>query len=515
MIIQCDQCKTKFRLDDSKVTETGVRVRCSRCKHTFIVKKEAPEEEADFDMILQSFGESRTDEKGRSDEISSASSANQESVQSAEGVSVPNASGTGSTACWSGGDPTGTVSEGTAKDSASEETGSASSGIDNFDFGDFPLADEAAEVKPSLHSLTEEETEKDQRHVSGSEIPGEQSAALLKSHDLYGDADKSAEDTVFTEEFGEDRSVGSDTLESPSELSLQLQSEKNTMESGIFEGKEVTVNFPDTEKAVEAECGPCNVHNDAFVGIEPEVKEESTILPAGNQGEISIATGKEMLPVSSAEDAQRLKTHRLGDFADEADDELPPLSIASRRKGISMIPIALMVAALLIILALSATGFYFFKGQSGMPTIQSFGVLTNWFKQDVNTGGEIAIKDLEGTFLVNIDGGEIFVVRGEAFNNSKKPRTAVQVKGIIYGANGKMLAEKSVYCGNVLSNDQLVTFPMGTIEKSLNNNQISGSLDHQVVQSGKGIPFTIVFKNIPQGAGEFGAEILGSTVAVP
>jgi predicted Zn finger-like uncharacterized protein len=514
MIIQCDQCKTKFRLDDSKVTETGVRVRCSRCKHTFIVKKEAPEEEADFDMILQSLGGGQTDEKGRSDELSFASSANNESVQSVEGVSVPNADGTGNTACCIGGDPAGTVSEGTAKDLASEETGSAVSGIENFDFGDFPLADGAAELKPSLHSLTEEETEKSQRHVSSSEISEEQSAALLRSPDLYGNADENAEDTFFAEEFGEGRSVCSDALESSSELSLRLQLEKNTIESGIFEEKDVTVNFPDTEKAVAAECDPWDAYKDTFVGIGPEVKEESIIIPAGNQGELSETDGEEMLPTSSSEDAQQLKAHRCGDFADEADDELPPLSIASRRKGISMISIALMVAALLIILTLAATGFYFFKGQSGMPTIQGFGVLANWFKQDVKTGGEIAIKDLEGAYLVNIDEGEIFVVRGEAFNNSKKPRTAVQVKGIIYGANGKMLAEKSVYCGNVLSNDQLVTFPIGTIEKSLNN-QISSSLNHLVVQSGKGIPFTIVFKNIPQGAGEFGAEILGSVVAVP
>jgi predicted Zn finger-like uncharacterized protein len=513
MIIQCDQCKTKFRLDDSKVTEKGVRVRCSRCKHTFIVKKEAPEEEADFDMILQGFGGAQTDEKSRSDEISFAPSVNQESVQSVEGVSVPNASGTGSTACW-GGDPAGTVSGGTVKDLASEETGSASSGIENFDIGGFPLADEAAGVEPSLHSLTKEETEKNQSHISGGEIPDGQSAALFQPPDLYGNADNDAEYADFTEEFGEDRSECSDTFESPSELSPQLQLEKNTMESGIFEETEVDADFPDSEKAVAAECDSCDALKDTFVGTEPDVKEESTIIPAGNQGELSVTVGEEMLPASSAVDAQQLKTHRLGDFADEADDELPPLSIASRRKGLSIISIALMVAALLVILTLAATGFYFFNGQSGMPTIQSFAVLTNWFKQDANTGSGIVIKDLEGAFLVNIDEGEIFVVRGEAFNNSKKPKTAVQVRGIIYGANGKMLVEKSVYCGNVLSNDQLVTFPMGTIEKSLNN-QISGSLNHPVVQPGKGIPFTIVFKSIPQGAGEFGAEILGSAVAVP
>lgn len=57
MIIQCEKCRTRFRLDDSKISESGVRVRCSRCTHTFVVKRE-PAEEKDFDSILQGWGAS-------------------------------------------------------------------------------------------------------------------------------------------------------------------------------------------------------------------------------------------------------------------------------------------------------------------------------------------------------------------------------------------------------------------------------------------------------------------------
>jgi len=38
VIVTCEQCSTQFHLDDSKVPERGVRVRCSRCKHAFFVK---------------------------------------------------------------------------------------------------------------------------------------------------------------------------------------------------------------------------------------------------------------------------------------------------------------------------------------------------------------------------------------------------------------------------------------------------------------------------------------------
>ena len=45
MIIQCDQCDTRFRLDDSKVTGRGVRVKCTKCQNLFVVAP--PESEAE------------------------------------------------------------------------------------------------------------------------------------------------------------------------------------------------------------------------------------------------------------------------------------------------------------------------------------------------------------------------------------------------------------------------------------------------------------------------------------
>lgn len=72
MIIQCPKCLTKFKLDDSKVTDEGTRVRCAKCKEVFVVKKEVtappppppvptelPAEKEEFDF---SFGPS-TEEK--------------------------------------------------------------------------------------------------------------------------------------------------------------------------------------------------------------------------------------------------------------------------------------------------------------------------------------------------------------------------------------------------------------------------------------------------------------------
>ncbi|MGH0032227.1 MAG: zinc-ribbon domain-containing protein [Myxococcota bacterium] len=42
MIVTCERCSTQFQLDDARIPETGVRVRCSRCKHAFEIRRPAP-----------------------------------------------------------------------------------------------------------------------------------------------------------------------------------------------------------------------------------------------------------------------------------------------------------------------------------------------------------------------------------------------------------------------------------------------------------------------------------------
>jgi predicted Zn finger-like uncharacterized protein len=38
MIVECSQCQTKFKISDEKIVPQGVKVRCSKCKHMFVVK---------------------------------------------------------------------------------------------------------------------------------------------------------------------------------------------------------------------------------------------------------------------------------------------------------------------------------------------------------------------------------------------------------------------------------------------------------------------------------------------
>jgi predicted Zn finger-like uncharacterized protein len=44
VVVTCERCATQFQLDDERVPEDGVRVRCSRCKHAFFIERPAQNE---------------------------------------------------------------------------------------------------------------------------------------------------------------------------------------------------------------------------------------------------------------------------------------------------------------------------------------------------------------------------------------------------------------------------------------------------------------------------------------
>ncbi|MBF0450960.1 MAG: zinc-ribbon domain-containing protein [Candidatus Magnetomorum sp.] len=39
MIVHCEKCQKKYRIDDNRIPEKGLNVRCSHCKHIFSIKR--------------------------------------------------------------------------------------------------------------------------------------------------------------------------------------------------------------------------------------------------------------------------------------------------------------------------------------------------------------------------------------------------------------------------------------------------------------------------------------------
>ncbi len=122
---------------------------------------------------------------------------------------------------------------------------------------------------------------------------------------------------------------------------------------------------------------------------------------------------------------------------------------------------------------------------------------------------QISLGTLEGRFLQNEHAGELFLIRGEAINNFNQPRSAIQVKGVLYDQHGKPLMQKTVFCGNPISDEQLRTLPFDDLEQ-LMGNQFGKDLSNMKVDPRRNIPFDIVFKDLPANIAEFSVNVTSS-----
>jgi predicted Zn finger-like uncharacterized protein len=197
------------------------------------------------------------------------------------------------------------------------------------------------------------------------------------------------------------------------------------------------------------------------------------------------------------------------------EEELPPLSISSRRKGRSVLAVSIVALCVVAVIALSGAGLYLM--QSGPAALEKFdqlgiGFVGKWFGMVSPEEGRITVKNPVAAFHQNQSAGELFVVTGEAVNSYRKARASIHVKVSIFDKNGAVLLQKTAYCGNRLSDEQLATLPMEKIE-SIMNNQFGDSLSNLGVQPGQPIGFVVAFANVPKEAVDFGVEVIGSTVA--
>ena len=83
------------------------------------------------------------------------------------------------------------------------------------------------------------------------------------------------------------------------------------------------------------------------------------------------------------------------------------------------------------------------------------------------------------------------------------------VKGVLYSQGGKPVQEKTVYCGNILSESDLQTLDKATMHTRLRD-RFGDKRSNFRIPSGKVIPFLIVFSDLPQDLGEFSVEVVSS-----
>ena len=450
MIIQCEQCQTKFKLDDSKVADKSIKVRCARCKHVFSVagtqdpalfKQNAPVFQIEEDLDVTTEPSLEATLNFEPDRPSPADDDADFSFPSAE----------------------------------SPVTG-------DLDFGAFDFSDDSGDSdKPADAAPALDFTDRAVKQGRAASPTKEEFGGLdFSGDDMFGDVvstspeEESSESISFDvgmEGFADSMGVKSSAAGQGTSLDSQDQTSETPFSlDDIDFGDELTsvaVQQVSTEELKPSQ-------DQLFA---PLVMAQAKPAPGSDAGTPD---------TTSAASAQ---------------EEPAPLSITSRRKeGERKI-------GMLVFMGIIIAGLVIFYAVWGYKTLTEIkGQLSS------QETGRITVRSVEASYIKNSIAGDLLVISGEAVNEYNKPRAAIQVRGIVFGADEAELSSKSAFCGNPLTEEQLSTMTMDKIEAAMAN-QFGDSLANMEVAPGDAIPFVVVLPKPAAGATDYGVEPVGSTVA--
>ena len=137
------------------------------------------------------------------------------------------------------------------------------------------------------------------------------------------------------------------------------------------------------------------------------------------------------------------------------------------------------------------------------PLAQFFGIKVAPAGLD---GGGIDLLNVRERFIDNRMIGSIMVIQGFAVNKNKYPVSKIRVRAKLLNASGEFIGESDSFCGNLLSEEDLVNLTEREIKQELSNPLGKNTPNANIPQDGN-IPFMIIFVNSPPKAAEYIVEL--------
>ena len=571
MIIRCEACQTRFRLADEKIKAGGTKVRCSKCKEVFTVMPPEPEpveETVDYGSFNMEkvadeapAGISATNEEPPSetsateDAAPPEESAQEESsdldfsgLESEMGDEVPKdeladefsfvdtsqlqnteseaREGTAEEDSPGNEEPQdeNALDESAAFDDAFGET-DRPDGAMEFEFNEEPEISESAS-SDEIDFSKDEPSDVDEIDFSTAE---DADSSALSFYDTTEDTDEQepSDEFSFADDSGDDTfAFGDAEEESP------MPASEETSEPDEFSFGDEDPFADDSSSEWEEKTASDDT---SFDFEEPqfdnnETAAESPVAQSGIEdlqfGEIDFAsdTAEEEAPgfdsdddFSSASMEQKEEPESFSPSqessrppADDYDDE-EPLPAPPPPKKSSLSRILVLLVLLLVILG-GAAGFLFI--QEGAINLNTIGQYLPFLQEYIgeapvsSPGNRIGIN-VSGSSYVNGEAGQMLVIQGAVVNNHPATRSAITIKAVLLDAQGQTLLQQTVFCGNRLDDSALKTMSFAAIEEAMNN-QFGDSLSNMNVAAGASIPFTIVFRNPPDGLANIKVEVVDS-----
>ena len=466
MIIQCDKCATKFRLDDSRITPSGVKVRCTKCDNVFIVTPPPPPEEVQVEELF--------------------------------GV-VPGMD-----------DKTARPASGGLQAKAQPPKQKEDDKHLAFDF-DSEVTRE--DIFKTPESAPHQDDGKDFGFGQG--LPPEQKSEEGKKFSL-DDLDFSFSEDHSNEKKDKEDSWGAseeedDPFSGAFDKPLASEDDVNTEEasgSGINTGAMVDRSDFDFDNLAAESPKPST----AWPEEENEANETEPLKPATAENVIPFSgaasaytkEGKTPAPVMSGADELEEKEEEEAfktilsktvekdepfsfEAPDEEEEEEEDLRAPHRAGQPRM---GLIIAALVIVLG---GGLIYFTGVIDKLTH----ILTAPAEIKV-----VEIESIKGSYEENKNFGKLFVIDARIKNITDAPQEIKAATGVIYNDGGDKIAERSVSPGRILSIDDVRNLQREELERAFRDP--SGG----IIPARGSVPVMVLFIEVPKGLSEFGLDIV-------
>ena len=496
MIIQCEQCQTKFKLDDSKVADKSIKVRCARCRHVFSVAGTpvVPEDSAPFEQNAPLF--QIEDDLEATTEAALETTVDFEPQMPSEEPPPTESSLLDSFSFGDGDEQTSDEPTPPASDDSGFFLPSVESEVagdqlesqkdpDDLDFGAFDFGDDSGDAgEPAVTAATPDFDDTPVTQVQTAPAPKKEFGGLdFSGDDMFGDVVSATPEEEPADALSFD--MGMD------DFADSMGVESSTASQGAsLAGTDSTAENPFSLDDID--------FGDELTSVAVQQVSTEELKPSQDLLFAPLAAAQTKPGTDSGADSG------ADIFAETpaaaAQEELPPLSISSRRKE------SPRISGMLVFMGVIIAGLVVFYGTWG------YMMLTEDKVKIAQEAGRITVRSVEATFVKNKKTGDLLVISGEAVNEYSKPRAAIQIKGIVFGADGEEVSSKTAFCGNPLTKEQLSTMSMDKIEAAMAN-QFGDSLANMEVAPGDSIPFVIVIPKPPKGATDYGVEPAGSTVA--
>ncbi len=516
MIIQCDKCSTKFRLDDSRITGNGVRVRCTKCQHVFIVAPPPPAEEVGAEADVLEAGQ---DAYAAPKKVSPSA---RKSVDNNLKFDFGSSSGGDSAAQAPSG-------ESDAGHSAPEAPASGNN-PKSFDDIDYSFATDRSVERPSEAAAPEDgslgtaaggpqaEFTEEEPEANPGEPPGENplDSSWSADYDLSGDTDGETSEVPSDWEIGAPGKGENALREDPSPAEEKPPFSDLDFGSGEKENKEegpapsVSDNgwSIDTGASDEKTAGTVPLNSPAEYGAG-EQRAASAASSYGSDGRPVEAAATEQTPeenpvpetlkfsqyfseemLKEEEREEEAENAFIGEVEESGEEEEEETREVASGAGSGR---ALIIAALVFLV--------------GGAVIYFSGVIDNLarrFAPPARVAAEksVDIETVKGYYTENKNFGKFFVIEATIKNISAEPQAVKAVTGLLYDSKGVKIASRSVAPGRVVSAEDLGNLPKEDLLKPFKDPS-GGTLPPKGT-----VPVMVPFIDPPAGISEYGIDII-------